>query len=118
SAIALILAAVGIYGLIQYSVARRTHEIGVRIALGARSAGLVLMILRQGLSLAVPGLAAGIVCALWLSEMVSALLFGVAASDLTNTLVTSGILLLTALGACYLPARRAASVDPMAALYR
>ncbi len=89
---------------------------GVRIALGASSTGLVLMILRQGLSLAVPGLVAGIVCALWLSEVVSALLFRVAVSDLTSILVTTGVLLLTALVACYFPARRAANVDPMVAL--
>jgi putative ABC transport system permease protein len=116
SAIALILAAVGIYGLIQYSVSQRTREIGVRIALGARSEDLVLMILRQGLTLALPGLAAGMVCALWLSDAVSALLFGVAATDLTNIVVTSGILLLTTVVACYIPARRAAGVDPMTAL--
>jgi putative ABC transport system permease protein len=116
SAIALILAAVGIYGLIQYSVAQRTREIGVRIALGAVSERVVLMILRQGLTVALPGLAAGIVCALWLSEAIAALLFGVAAADLTNIVVTSGILLLTTLVACYVPARRAAGVDPMTAL--
>ncbi len=118
SAIALILAAVGIYGLMTYSVARRTHEIGVRIALGASSRGLVLMILRQGISLAIPGLAAGIVGALWLSQTVSALLFRVSASDLTNILATSGGLLFIALVACYVPARRAARVDPMTVLYR
>lgn len=116
SAIALMLAAVGIYGVIQYSVSQRTQEIGVRIALGARSEDLVLMVLRQGLTLALPGLAAGMVCAVWLSDAISALLFRVAATDLTNIVVTSGILLLTTVVACYIPARRAAGVDPMTAL--
>jgi putative ABC transport system permease protein len=116
SAIALILAAVGIYGLIQYSVAQRTREIGVRIALGAVSAQVVTMILRQGLSVAIPGLAVGVTCALWLSEAISALLFGVAPSDLPTLVVTSSILLLTTLVACYIPARRAARIDPTIAL--
>jgi predicted permease len=116
SVIALILAAVGIYGLMQYSVARRTREMGMRMALGARSETLVMMILRQGLALTLPGLVAGIVCALWLSESISALLFGIEASDLTNILSTSGILLVSALVACYIPARRAARIDPVRAL--
>jgi putative ABC transport system permease protein len=116
ASVALVLAAVGIYGLIQHSVVRRTREMGVRVALGARSERLVWMILRQGFALALPGLAAGIVCALWLSDAVSALLFGVATSDLTNIVVTSGILLLTTFAACYVPARRAARVDPLTAL--
>jgi putative ABC transport system permease protein len=74
------------------------------------------MILRQGLMVALPGLALGIVAALWLSDALSALLFGVPASDLTSIALTSGILLLTTLIASYIPARRAANVDPMVAL--
>ena len=116
SGIALILAAIGIYGLMQYTVTQRTREIGVRMALGAFPRDLVMMVLRQGLTLALPGLAAGIVCALWLSDTLSALLFGVAPTDPTNIAVTSGILLLTTIIACYIPARRAARVDPMTAL--
>ena len=116
SAIALVLAAVGIYGLIQYSVAQRTREIGVRMALGGTSGQVVSMILRQGLAVALPGLAAGMVCALLLARALSALLFGVAATDLANVLVTAGILLATTLLACWLPARRASRIDPMTAL--
>ncbi|MGH7464409.1 MAG: FtsX-like permease family protein, partial [Longimicrobiales bacterium] len=116
SAIAVTLAAVGIYGLIQYSVTRRTHELGVRMALGASSNGLVLMVVHQGLSLALPGLAAGMLCALWLSDTVSALLFGISATDFTNILVPAAILLTTALVASYIPARRAATLDPMTVL--
>jgi putative ABC transport system permease protein len=116
STIALVLAAIGIYGLMAYSVARRTHEMGVRVALGARSQRLIFMILRQGIALAMVGLAAGMLCALWVSDAISALLFGVDVSDPTNIVVSSGVLLITALIACYIPARRAARVDPMTAL--
>jgi putative ABC transport system permease protein len=118
SGIALILAAVGIYGLIQYSVLQRTREIGVRMALGGTPQQVTALILRQGLSVALPGLALGMVCALMLAEAVSALLFGVAAADLTNILITAGILLATTVVACYLPARRAAAILPMTALRR
>lgn len=116
SAIALILAAIGIYGLIQYSVAQRTREIGVRMAVGAAAPQVVSMILRQGLTVALPGIALGVIGALWLSDAVSALLFGVTAADFASIVITSGTLLLTTLIACYIPARRAASVDPMTAL--
>jgi putative ABC transport system permease protein len=116
SAIALLLAAVGTYGLLQHNVAQRTREIGVRMAVGAASHRVIAMILRQGLMVALPGLALGIVAALWLSDALSALLFGVPASDLTSIALTSGILLLTTLVASYVPARRAANVDPMVAL--
>ncbi|HUF20044.1 MAG TPA: FtsX-like permease family protein [Burkholderiales bacterium] len=116
STIALVLAAIGIYGLMSFSVARRTHEMGVRAALGARSQRLVLMILQQGIALAMVGLAAGMLCALWISDAISALLFGVEVSDPTNIIVSSAVLLIAALIACYIPARRVARVDPMTAL--
>jgi predicted permease len=116
SAIALTLAAVGVYGLIQYSVMQRTREIGVRVALGGTSGHVLSMVLRQGLTVALQGLAVGIVVALLLSERLSALFFGVAAADLGSIVVTSGVLLLATLVACWLPARRAARVDPMTAL--
>ena len=116
SAIALVLAAVGIYGLVQYSVSQRTREMGVRMALGARSNGIVVMVLRQGFTLALIGLVVGMGLALWLSKAVSALLFGTAAADLTNVILTTAILLITTLVACYVPARRAARIDPVAAL--
>ena len=117
SAVALILAAVGIYGLVQYSVAQRTREIGLRIALGAVSRQVVFMVLGQGVAVAFPGLVAGMLCALWLSESLSSLLFGVVAGDLLNVVVTAAVLLLTTLLACYVPARRAARVDPLSALH-
>jgi putative ABC transport system permease protein len=118
SAIALLLAAVGIYGLLQDAVVQRTTEIGVRIALGAVYGQVMSMIARQALIVVLPGLTAGIVCALWLSDAITPLLFDVAAFDATNIVATSVILLLTALLACYLPARRAARVDPMTVLRR
>jgi len=116
SAIALFLAGIGIYGLIQYSVSQRTHEIGIRIALGSSSAQVVSMIIREGMSVALPGLGAGLFCALFLSELLSALFFGVTAGDPANLAVTMGVLLLTTVIACFVPARRAARVDPLTAL--
>jgi predicted permease len=116
SAIALMLAAVGVYGLMQYSVAQRQREIGVRMALGGTSGDVVSMVLRQGLAMAVQGLALGTVGALLLSDRLSALFFGAGASDFTNVAVTAGILLVTTVLACWLPARRAARIDPMVAL--
>jgi putative ABC transport system permease protein len=118
SAIALLLAAIGIYGLIQYSVSQRTREIGVRIALGGTSGRMIAMVVRQGMALAIPGLALGMGCALLLSRALSSLFFGVAAADGMSIVVTPIILLLAAALACYLPARRAAKVDPMVALRR
>jgi putative ABC transport system permease protein len=116
SVVAVLLAAVGIYGLMAHSVARRTREIGVRIALGASSERVLLMILRQGLSLAALGVAAGMGCALWLSDALSALLFHVSAFDARSVIVTSAILVCAAVAACYAPARRAATVHPVRAL--
>lgn len=116
STIALVLAAIGIYGLIQYTVSQRTREIGVRMALGGTSSDVLAMIVRQGLAVALPGLALGIIGAFFVSRALSALFFGVSATDLTNVAITSVILLLTTLIACYIPARRAARVDPMSTL--
>jgi predicted permease len=116
SAIALVLAAIGTYGLIQYSVAQRTREIGVRIALGARLERVTRMVVGEGLVLAVIGLAVGVGLALGLSRMASGLLYGVAPSDLTSLGVTAAVLLLTTLLACWAPARRASRIDPVVAL--
>jgi predicted permease len=116
AAVALVLAAAGIYGLVRYTVARRTREMGVRVALGARSDRLMWMVLRQGFALALAGAAVGLIGALWLSDVVSALLFGVAVSDPANIAITVGILFITTVVACYGPARRAASVNPLTAL--
>jgi putative ABC transport system permease protein len=116
SVIALVLAAIGIYGLVQYSVAQRTREIGVRLALGARIERVTLMVLGEGFLLAMVGLALGIGLALSISRVASALLFGVAPVDVTSLVMTSALLLATTLIACWVPARRAGRIDPVVAL--
>jgi ABC-type antimicrobial peptide transport system permease subunit len=116
SAVALLLAAIGIYGLVQYSVAQRTREMGVRLALGARIERVVLMILGEGFLLALIGLALGLGLALSISRLASTLLFEVAPFDVTSLVVTSTALLATTLAACWVPARRAGRVDPVVAL--
>ena len=114
--IALVLAAIGIYGLIQYSVAGRTHEIAIRMAVGAESGDIFRMIIREGLKLCLAGLVIGLVGALLLGRAGSSLLFGVTASD-PLTFTTVALLLSTvAIAACYFPARRAMRVEPIAAL--
>jgi putative ABC transport system permease protein len=116
SVVALLMAAVGIYGLIQYSVATRIPEIGLRMAIGAQASDIFRMIIGEGLTLSLVGLALGLVGAWWLGRAASSLLSGVTATDpLTFTTVS---LLLTAVGAaaCYFPARRAMTVDPVVAL--
>lgn len=113
---ALLLAALGIYGVISYLVTQRTHEIGIRLALGADRASILRMVLRQGLSLALVGAAIGLLGALVFSHVMSGLLFGVRPNDpLTFTAVVL-LLLAVALLACFLPARRALRVDPILAL--
>jgi putative ABC transport system permease protein len=113
---ALLLAAVGIFGVMAYSVTRRTREIGVRVALGARSRDVLTLILKQGLRTILIGIAIGLVGSLLLTRTLRSMLFGVTATDpLTFTGVVL-LLILTALLACYVPARRAAKVDPMVAL--
>jgi len=116
AALALVLAAVGIFGLMYQTVARRTHEIGVRMALGAHSGDVVSMVLRQGLLLTGAGIVLGVLGALALSQTVRGLLFGVAATDPVTYLVAVLLLGGAALVACWLPARRATRVDPLVAL--
>jgi putative ABC transport system permease protein len=116
AALALALAGVGIHGVTSYAVARRTREIGVRMALGARAPDVLGLVLRQGLLLAVAGLAAGLAGALALRRLVASMLFGVTPSDPLTLAAVALVLLSVALIACYAPARRAASVDPAVAL--
>ena len=114
--IALVLAAVGIYGVMSYSVARRTHEIGIRISLGAARADVLMLIMRQGLILVLTGSAVGIVSALMLARLMTKLLYGVAPTDPLTFVAVSVFLACVALAACYIPARRAMRVDPVTAM--
>jgi len=112
----LILAAVGIYGVMAYSVSHRTREIGIRIALGAQRQTVLRLILGQGARLALIGVVVGIIGALGLTQLMASLLFGVSARDWTTFSVVPWIVLAMILAGCYVPARRAAKLDPVAAL--
>ena len=116
SGIALILAAVGIFGVISYSASQRTHEIGIRMALGAQQGNVLRLILGHGAKLAFFGLSAGAVAALLLTRSMASLLYGVSATDPITFGTVAIVLLGVALIACYIPARRAMRVDPMVAL--
>jgi predicted permease len=116
AALALLLASVGLYGLMSYAVARRTRDIGIRVALGAKRENILWMVLRETLALAVLGLAIGVPCALAASRLIAGMLFGVSPSDLPTMTAVSALLLIVALVAGYLPARRASGIDPMVAL--
>ncbi len=114
--LALVLACVGIYGIMAYTVARRTNEIGIRIALGAQTGQVLVMVLREASWLAVIGIAVGLGCALWMTRFLSSLLYGLKPDD-PGTLISAALLLLgTALAAGWIPAWRASRVQPMEAL--
>jgi putative ABC transport system permease protein len=116
AAIAVLLAAIGIYGVISYSVEQRTHEIGIRAALGASKGDLMRLILRNGMVMAGIGLVLGFAGVLGLTRLLSNLLFGVGERDPVTISAVAALLAGVALLACYIPARRATKVDPMVAL--
>jgi predicted permease len=116
AALALLMAAIGIYGVISYAVRQRTHELGIRISLGAQTHDVLALILIQGLKLALFGIGLGLVAAFALTRLMETLLFGVRPADAMTFSVIAFALLLVALIACWIPARRATKVDPMIAL--
>jgi putative ABC transport system permease protein len=114
--IAMVLAALGIYGVIAYTVAERTHELGVRMALGAQKGDVLALVIKTGLKLAVIGVAIGLAIALALTRLMTTMLFGITPNDNVTFAAVSAFLILVAVLACYVPARRATKVDPLVAL--
>ena len=115
-AMALLISIVGLYGVVSFAVARRTKEIGIRMALGAARSQVLGMVLRQGLGLAGLGCAIGLAMALAVSRVAAGLLYGISASDWVTFLLTPLLLITVALVACLIPARRAAGLDPTTTL--
>jgi ABC-type antimicrobial peptide transport system permease subunit len=116
AAMALMLGIIGIYGVISFTVLHRNREIGIRMALGAQRGEVLEMVLRQGAKMALTGSAIGIGAAFGLTRLMASLLFGVTAHDPLTFVSVAALLILVALLACYIPARRATKVDPMVAL--
>jgi len=116
AAMALLIAAIGIYAVLAYSVTQRTREIGLRIALGAQPAGVLRLVVSEGMKVALIGLCTGLLSALAVGKAVSSLVYGIAVYDPSTFSGVAVVLMVIALAACFLPARRAARVDPMVAL--
>jgi ABC-type antimicrobial peptide transport system permease subunit len=116
SALALALAALGVFAVMHFAVAAKTREIGIRMALGARTANILGLVVNDGARLAVAGIAAGALAAEWTNDVLSGVLFGVRPTDPASFLTAAALLAAVAVAACWLPARRAARLDPVAAL--
>ena len=114
--LALVLATIGTYGVMSYSVNQRGHEIGIRMALGAQRGNVLRLILANGMAMVVAGVVAGLCLSMLLAKGMNSLLYGIGIFDPASFLLTAALLVLVALGACYVPARRAMCVDPIVAL--
>jgi putative ABC transport system permease protein len=114
--LALLLSSLGVYSVLAFSISRRRHELGVRLAAGADRRRILALVIREGLTLVAIGLAIGLVASANLTQLVASFLFGIRALDVVTFATMSAILVIVALVACYLPARRATRVDPVVAL--